>query len=83
MTGSLRTTRGRWRRAALLPALAVAVMAPLLAGPRPGRPADTKPAKASAAKAKPAKAKPVTTSYENPLAPVIPGAGRWTAAPTR
>jgi arabinan endo-1,5-alpha-L-arabinosidase len=75
MTGSLRTTPlGRWRRAALLPALAVAVMVPLLAGPASAAP-PTKPAKASAVKGKPAKAKPVTTSYENPLRPVVPGDG--------
>jgi arabinan endo-1,5-alpha-L-arabinosidase len=69
MTGSLRTTRGRWRRAALLPALAVAVMAPLLAGPASAAPPTTKPAPGAG------KAKPVTTTYDNALAPVIPGGG--------
>ena len=53
---------GRWRRSALLTPLVAALALPLLAGP------------VSAAPAKPAKpAKPVTTTYDNPLAPVIPG----------
>ena len=85
MTGSLRTSRGRWRRAALLPALAVALTAPLLAAPASAAPPDSKPAAAAQAKAgpakggpakgAPAKGKPVTTTYENPLAPVISGGG--------
>jgi len=55
---------GRWRRPGLLAPLAAALVLPLLAGP------------ASAAPAQGAKpAKPVTTDYENPLAPVIPGGG--------
>ena len=51
---------GRWRRPALLILLVAALTLPLTAG-----------AATAAPKAKPAK--PVTTSYENPLAPVIPG----------
>ena len=50
---------GRWRRSALLTPLAAALALPLLAAPVSAAP----PAKP---------AKPVTTSYENPLAPVIP-----------
>ena len=55
------TGTGRWRRTALLTPLVAALALPLLAGPVSAAPP-----------AKPAKAKPVTTSYENPLAPVIP-----------
>ena len=53
---------GRWRRSALLAPLAAALALPLLAAPVSAAP----PAK---------QAKPVTTSYDNPLAPVIPGGG--------
>ena len=63
---------GRWRRSTLLAPLAAALVLPLLAGPVSAAP----PAKAPAKAVKPAKpAKPVTTTYTNPLAPVIPGTG--------
>ena len=52
---------GRWRRSALLAPLAAALALPLLAAP------------VSAAPSRPAK--PVTTTYDNPLAPVIPKTG--------
>ena len=58
MTGSLRPTRGRRRRAALLPALAVVLAAPLLGAPS-----------AAAATQAPGR---VTTTYENPLEPIVP-----------
>jgi arabinan endo-1,5-alpha-L-arabinosidase len=54
---------GRWRRSALLTALVAALGLALLAGP-----ANAAPGGASGGR-------PVTTSYQNPLAPDIPGDG--------
>ncbi|HZB67920.1 MAG TPA: family 43 glycosylhydrolase [Ornithinibacter sp.] len=60
------TASGRWRRWALLTPL-LAILSLVLAAP-----ASTALVSAAPTKAKP---RPVTTSYENPLAPVIPGDG--------
>ena len=59
--GTWRTGSGRWRHRALLTP-AVAVLSLLLAGPAGAAPAQAPP-------------HPVTTSYENPLAPEVPGDG--------
>ena len=53
---------GRWRRPALLTPLVAVLALPVLAGPVSAAPAQ-------------APARQVTTSYTNPLAPVIPGKG--------
>ncbi len=58
------TATGRWRPLALLAPM-VATLSLLLAGPVAAAPT----------KVNPTKAKPVTTSYENPLAPQVPGDG--------
>jgi arabinan endo-1,5-alpha-L-arabinosidase len=60
------TASGRWRRWALLTPL-LATLSLVLAAP-----ASTALVSAAPTKAQP---RPVTTSYENPLAPVIPGDG--------
>ncbi len=70
MAGSRRRTglpiTGRWRRWTLLTPL-LATLSLVLAAP-----ASTAAVSAAPTKAEP---RPVTTSYENPLAPVIPGDG--------
>src|SRR5687768_4560753 len=54
---------GRWRRPALLIPLVAALALPLTAGAATAAPQQGK------------RDRPVTTTYDNPLAPVIPGGG--------
>ena len=65
------TNPGRWRRLALLTPL-IATMSLLLAGPVSAATTTTPGTTAVATNAQP---HPVTTSYDNPLAPKVPGDG--------